>query len=198
MADRKITDFLEETSPTSEALLYVVQSGQDRQSARRYAAQVPGQRLRGLQQRERATVALTPDVWAQLPNDTVGAFTNENYPPIGFVSLMDSATGKIDPTDLDLGDFLVIRNDFEITPSSNNAAVEFQYTLGSGAGSYTLTQQLGRLDRGSGIPYRFSLRTDMIYMGDTNTRDNPIGLEVRCTAAATVSNAGIAIGVVKR
>lgn len=193
----KITDFPDEPTVDPDGVLYLVQDGNDRQVRVDTLHEFP---VNGFvdYNNASATVALTPDVWVQLPNDTVGAFTNENYPPIGFVSLMDPATGKIDPTDLDLGDFLVIRNDFEITPSSNNAAVEFQYTLGSGAGSYTLTQQLGRLDRGSGIPYRFSLRTDMIYMGDTNTRDNPIGLEVRCTAAATVSNAGIAIGVVKR
>jgi len=193
----KITDFPDEPTVDPDGVLYLVQDGNDRQVRVDTLHEFP---VNGFADYNHggSSVTLTPDVFAQIPNDGTGAFTNTAYPPVGFVRLMDTATGKIDPSDLDLGDFLIIRNDFEITPSINDAAVEFRYTLGSGANAYTLTQQLGRLDRGSGIPYRFSLRPDMIYMGDANTRDNPIGLEIRCTGAATVVNAGIAIGVVKR
>lgn len=143
-------------------------------------------------------VALTANTWVTIPNDGAGAFTNKNYKPIHVTELMDVATGEIDPTELDLGDVLFIRNDFTITPLINNTSVEFRYVLGAGAEEYTLEQQLGRLDRGSGIGYRFSLRVDLIYMGDANTRDNPITLQVKCSGDGTLNNAGSVITVGKR
>ena len=193
----KVTDFPEQTDPTEDALLYLVQSGNDNRLKLGTLHDMP---VNGFADYNHAgaTVSLTPDTFAAIPNDGLGPFTNLGYLPKDATDLMDTATGKIDCTSLGLGDLLIIRNDFEITPSINDAAVEFRYTLGSGGNAYTLTQQLGRLDRGAGIPYRFSLKPDFIYMGDLNTKDNPIGLEISCTGAATVSNAGIAIGVVKR
>jgi hypothetical protein len=96
-----------------------------------------------------------------------------------------------------LGDTLLIRNDFTVTPSTNNASLEFRYQLGAGPGSYTLGKRLGRLDEGSGIGYRFSLTADMIYMGDINTRDNPIILQVKLSSAGQLVNAGSAIQAIR-
>lgn len=143
-------------------------------------------------------VVMSADTWTTIPNNGLGAFTNKNYPPHGVTELMDVATGAIDPTELSLGDIVLIRNDFTITPQTNNTALDFRYTLGNGGGAYTLEQQLGRLDRGAGVGYRFSLRIDSIYMGDANTRDNPIGMQVKCSGVATLNNAGSVIEVIKR
>jgi len=142
-------------------------------------------------------VVLSEDTWTVMPNDGLGAFTNKNYLPTNVTELMDTATGKIDPTQLQLGDIIIIRNDFTVIPQTNNASLRFRYTLGSGAGAYTLEKRLGRLDEGSGIEYRFSLATDKIYMGDANTRDNYIGLEVKSSTPATLVNAGTVISVMK-
>ena len=65
----------------------------------------------------------------------------------------------------------------------------------TGAGLYTLEKRLGRLDEGSGIPYRESISVDKIYMGDLNTKDNTIGLQVRCGTPSTLVNAGSVITV---
>ena len=111
---------------------------------------------------------------------------------------MNVSTGAFDPTQLDFGDTMLIRNDFAVTPNTNNALLELRYQLGTGAGSYTLQKTVGRLDSGSGIPYRFSLEPDQIYMGDANTRDNPITLQLRLSSDGTVVTAGSAITVVKR
>ena len=97
-----------------------------------------------------------------------------------------------------LGATLLIRNDFTVTPNTNNALLEFRYTLGTGGGAYTLEKIIGRLDSGSGIGYRRALVPDLIYMGDANTKDNPIGLEVRLSAAGSVVNAGSVIQVIKQ
>lgn len=142
--------------------------------------------------------SITADTWTDLPNDGLGAFTNKNYPPTGVTELMDTSTGYIDVTELDLGDNIFIRNDYTINPNTNNAQLRFRYELGNGGGLYTLEKIIGRLDSGSGQDYRFSLTPDLIYMGDTNTRDNPIKLQIYCTSNATVTNAGTVITVVKR
>ena len=143
-------------------------------------------------------IVLTGGVWTTISNDGTGAFTNESYPPSGVTELMDVSVGAFDTTQLSLGDGMLIRNDYSVTPSTNNSLLELRYQLGSGAGAYTLQKIVGRLDSGSGIPYRFSLEPDLIYMGDANTRDNPIALQLRLSGNGTVINAGSAILVVKR
>tara|TARA_Y100000593_G_C4285896_1_gene325431 strand:- start:306 stop:1121 length:816 start_codon:yes stop_codon:yes gene_type:complete len=140
---------------------------------------------------------LSSNVWTDIPNDGLGAFTNKTYRPQGINELMDTSTGKIDVTDLILGDAIIIRNDFTVTPQTNNASLKFRYTLGNGGNSYTLEKRLGRLDEGSGVGYRFSLTTDEIYMGDTNTRDNPIGLQLNLSTTGTLVNAGTVITVIR-
>jgi hypothetical protein len=145
-----------------------------------------------------APITLLADTWTTIINDGAGAFTNKSYPPSGVTELMDVSTGAFDPTQLDFGDTMLIRNDFSVTPNTNNSLLELRYQLGSGAGTYTLQKIVGRLDSGSGIIYRFSLEPDQIYMGDSNTRDNPIALQLRLSGNGTVVNAGSAITVVKR
>lgn len=141
-------------------------------------------------------VVLSSGVWTTVPNDGLGAFSNDGSPPDYVTELMDVSTGAIDPTELFIGDELFIRNDFTVTPSTNNANLEFRYTLGAGAGAYVLQKRLGRLDDGSGIGYRFSLGVDKIYMGDENTRGNAIGLQVKLSTDGTLVNAGSVITVV--
>lgn len=143
-------------------------------------------------------ITLSADTWTTIPNDGLGAFTNKTYKPNGdVVELMDTSTGAIDPSGLRLGDTILIRNDFKIKPNTNNASLLFRYELGTGAGAYTLEKRLGRLDEGSGTDYRFSLSPDLIYMGDTNTRDNPISLQVKLSTSGTLENAGSVIQVIR-
>ena len=139
---------------------------------------------------------ISANTWTDLPNNGAGAFTNKNYAPDGITDLMDSSTGYIDPTQTTLGDVLLVRNDFTVNPNTNNALLEFRYSLGGGAGAYTLPTIIGRLDSGSGTDYRFTLRADKIYMGDDNTRLNPVKLQVRLSANATVTNAGTVITLI--
>ena len=59
---------------------------------------------------------LPADTWVQLDNDGNGPFTNVAFSPAGATPLVDTATGKIDPTGLALGDEILIRNDFYRDP----------------------------------------------------------------------------------
>jgi len=142
-------------------------------------------------------VSMSSNTWTNIPNDGLGSFTNKNYKPLGVTELMDNTTGAIDTSELSLGDVIYIRNDFTITPTTNNTAIHFRYQLGTGAGTYYLETRLGRLDEGSGIPYRFSLGVHAIYMGDNNTLQNPIQPQVRCSGNASLVNAGSVIMVQK-
>lgn len=142
-------------------------------------------------------ISLSADVWTTLTNDAGGGFSNTAYLPHGITSLFNGTTGQIDPTELALGEAILVRNDFTITPTVNGAFAEFQYTLGAGGNAYTLPRPLGTISNGGGIAYRFQF-TDLIYMGDTNTRDNEIGLQVRCSEDASVVNAGTVVWSLRR
>jgi len=138
-------------------------------------------------------VTLVEDVWTTLPNDGLGSFTQEQLPP-GLGTLLGSG-GSLDLTGLQVGSDLLIRPDFTVTPSSNNSSLAFRFSLGNGDGAYTLEQQLGRLDLGAGVPYRFALQALYVYVGDLNTRDNPVNLQVKLSGAGSVVNAGMAVKV---
>ena len=144
------------------------------------------------------TINVVADTWTTIPNNGQGAFSNDTYKPEGITELMDVADGSIDPTQLNLGDTILIRNDFKVNPNTNNALLEFRYQLGNGGGLYTLETTLGRLDDGSGKDYRFSLKPDLIYMGDTNTISNPIRLQIKMSTNGTLINAGSVIQLIKR
>lgn len=143
-------------------------------------------------------ISLVANTWIDVPNNGSGAFTNKTYKPDGVTEFIDVSTGYIDVNETDLGDTILIRNDYKVNPSTNNALLEFRYELGTGGGIYTLEKIVGRLDSGSGQDYRFSLEPDLIYMGDTNTKDNPIKLQLKLSTNGTLTNAGSAITLVKR
>ncbi|NRA49474.1 MAG: hypothetical protein HRU12_10115 [Phaeodactylibacter sp.] len=142
-------------------------------------------------------ITLVADTWTTLTNDGAGAFTNLAYLPDDVTHLMNTPMGTFDFSQLQLGDNVLIRNDYSVTPNTNNALLELRYVLGTGGGSYTLETIVGRLDSGSGKPYRQSLEPQMIYVGDSNTKDNPITLQLRLSSSGSVVNAGSAIGVVR-
>ena len=75
-------------------------------------------------------IALSANTWTTLTNDGLGAFTNKNYPPSGVTELYNTTSQEIDFSELDLGDAVFIRNDFTVTPNTNNTLLEFRYQLG--------------------------------------------------------------------
>ena len=145
-----------------------------------------------------APLAAAADTWVALTNDGLGPFTNTGYLPDGVTSLFDTATGKIDPRELNIGDVLTIRTDFEVINQVNGSQLSLRYTAGAGAGAYTLETQLGTLSRGAGRGYRFAASVDKIYLGDANTRDNLIGIEVKMSDQARITNNGVVITVHRR
>ena len=64
-------------------------------------------------------INLVSDTWTTIPNNGQGAFSNDTYKPEGITDLMDVSDGSIDPTELTLGDTILIRNDFKINQNTN-------------------------------------------------------------------------------
>lgn len=139
-------------------------------------------------------LALTANTWTDIPNDGLGAFTNKTYKPPQVTEVLDASTGYLDFSDLPLGSELFVRNDFTITPSTNNALLEARYLLGTGAGEYPLQFWSERLDGGSGSPYQ-RVTNFPIYMGDANTQGNAGRMQIRMSTPATVTNAGVYISI---
>jgi len=143
-------------------------------------------------------VSLSANTWTDIPNDGAGAFTNLNFLPTGVTSILDTSTGYLDLSQLSLGDSVIIRNDFTVIPNGNRANLEFRYQLGSGSGLYTLDYFVGRLDSGAGNSYRYNLYTHLIYLGDDNTRLNPIKLQLKLSKNGNFTNNGSAIQILRK
>ena len=134
-------------------------------------------------------LTLTPDTWTDVPNNGAGAFTNKVYKPTTINEVLDGSTGYLDFSELTLGSQLLIRNDFTVTPNTNNSLLEVRYLLGQGAGEYALKFWSERLDSGSGIGYQRVISFP-IYMGDTNTQGGVGKLQVKLSTNGSINNAG--------
>lgn len=139
-------------------------------------------------------VSLVADTWTDVPNNGAGAFTNKTYKPESVTEIMDTTTGYLDFSDLTVGSEVAIRNDFAVTPSTNNSFLEVRYVLGTGAGEYALSVANERLDNGSGIAYQ-RVFTFPIYIGDLNTQSGAGKLQVRLSTPGSITNAGSYISI---
>lgn len=70
-------------------------------------------------------IAVVADTWTDLTNDKAGSGTLTTYKP-SYVSgeLWDSATNTIDLDELANGKVVLVRTDFEYTPSSSNQHID--------------------------------------------------------------------------
>lgn len=130
----------------------------------------------------------TPGTQYELTNDGAGAFTNLTYALPGLANIWNVATNRfdfVDGTVLKLGDTVDIRFDMEVTTTTANTAIEAVLELGVGAGPYQLPYYPETNFKSSGT-YRV-VNWFGIYMGDTNTLNNPARVLVKAdTAGATV------------
>ena len=138
---------------------------------------------------------LQSEQWTTLPNNGEGMFTNTSYLPESVGTLMDTSTGAFDFSGLSLGDTVYIRNDYTVSPTLNGTHLSVRYLLGQEDSQYTLEKAITTLSDGART-YRISLGIDMIYMGDDNTRNNPVYLQVLVSEEATIRNNGSVIHVI--
>lgn len=138
-----------------------------------------------------AAQSVDPDVWTVLLNDASGPLTTEEFLPPGVATYYDEASAKILPRG-PLGATLGIRLDVELTPSVNNAALDFRLVWrardapgGMELFSFPLQQGQPRLDEGAGIPYLF-VETFIITLDGQPQIDGDIQLEILCSASVSV------------
>lgn len=140
---------------------------------------------------------LNPDNWTTLTNDGTGTYTNTDYIVDGATLLIDPLTGRLDFSQLTLGDIVIIRPDFTVTPFSNNQRLHFRYLVGQVGQQYTLEKRLSKMNDGAGSEYK-NYFSDMIYIGDDNTRLGGVFIQIKTSGSGLVKNLGVAISVIKR
>lgn len=144
---------------------------------------------------DNTSFVLPANTWTDLPNDGAGAFTNTASLPLGVSSLLSGS--KLDFRQLAIGDTVIARFDFTVTPSVNGAVLELRLKLGAGAGTYYLPRLIGNVQNGAGVEYRQTQEL-LVYIGDANTRDNLVTPQVRLSVAGTCVNAGFAALITRR
>ena len=142
-----------------------------------------------------AGTSVTADTWTALGNDGLGPFTNTGYLPRGVTGLLSG--GDINFGQLSLGDAVLVRFDFTVTPAVNGSQLDMRVKLGAGANEYFLPRTVSAMTNGAGVEYRF-VETINIYMGDENTRGNPGQLQLKSSEDFSVTFAGWYAQILRR
>jgi hypothetical protein len=117
---------------------------------------------------QKTPINFSSGVQQLLTNDKAGAFTNELFLPNGFTSIYNS--NQFDWSQLKLGDMVDIRIDLSVTTQSQNQEIDIKLVLGIGAGQYEISF-VDIFQKSAGL-HRIVAYSG-VYMGDTNTLDNP-------------------------
>lgn len=130
-----------------------------------------------------------------ITNDELGSFTNKGFLPTGVTDVYDATTNQFDWSELKLGDMVDIRLDLDVTTSSPNQLVEIDLVVAVGGSQYSIpfvdnafkSAGAQRVNRYNGI-----------YLGDTNTLNNPAKFVIRSDDTATVRVNGWYVKVLVR
>lgn len=105
-----------------------------------------------------------------LTNDEAGPFTNKLYPPTSVTDIWDSVTNAFDFSELTLGSTINFRIDLQLTTTVANQEVDLTIDVAIGGSSYTLFIDHSQYKTAGTYNY---VNSFLIYMGDTNTLNNP-------------------------
>lgn len=127
-------------------------------------------------------LAATPTV---LTNDAAGGFTNIAYLPSDMTGIWDEVNDEFDWTELKLGDMVDIRLDLEVTTTVPNQEVDIYLRLAQGTGNEYNIPFISAQQFKNAAAHPLN-RFNGIYMGDTNTLNNPAQFMIESPDAATV------------
>lgn len=137
------------------------------------------------------------DTYYPLTNDALGSFTNKTYALPSVPDVWDTGTQAFDFTDLVLGDTVDIRLDIIVTSSANNQDFTVVLFIADGTGGqYEIPFIVERNFKTAGT--RQIIEFNGIYMGDTNTLNNPARFKIRSSNTGSVVVNGWYARVVKR
>lgn len=130
------------------------------------------------------TVASGVDTWTQLTNNGLGVRTDTDHLPLDATSLLDTATGMLDVSELTEGDTVLVQLEYGITITAGGGVYcELRFQTDEPSGIIDHVVQLGDLNKGTGT-YSFSTLHLLDMSG--HDRDTLIPVEVRCTANSTL------------
>jgi hypothetical protein len=138
-----------------------------------------------------APLALVADTWTPLTNDGLGPQTTKTWAPTGVEELWDTVGNALLFDDLTVGDVLLFRADFTVTPTVNNARLSVRLNFPA-FGGFQLTKGLSSLDEGAGVAYP-RVETLQFYIGSEQVLAAGATIEVLCSAAASVTVNGFFI-----
>ena len=118
-----------------------------------------------------------------LTNDAAGSFTNE-YNPDSKDNIWDDSTNQFDFSSLKIGDVVEFRGDIEVDTSAVNQEFDILMSLGEGGSPYDLNishSYYKSVATGNKVTFVFR-----IYMGDTNTLNNPARFRFESTDDADI------------
>lgn len=128
-------------------------------------------------------IALVSGTKTKLTNDGLGANTNVSFRAPGKGAIWNTTTNQFDfvAAGLSLGDTVDIRFDLTINSSAANDVFSLIATLGFGATPYDLV--LGEIEY-KGIGAHNWTVFSSIYMGNSNTLDNPMEVCIKADSAS--------------
>lgn len=139
----------------------------------------------------------SPNTFFNLTNNALGAFTNTTYKLPGVDNVWFTGTQAFDWTGLELGDTLDIRLDIEVTSTSANQDFDVSLFIADGQpGVYQIPFAVERAFKSAGA--RRVVLYNGIYMGDTNTLNNPARFKIKSSDTGSVKVAGWFVKVQKR
>lgn len=137
------------------------------------------------------------DTWYNLTNDGAGPYTNKTYAFPDITDIWDTVGDEFDFSSLALGDTVDIRLDVEVTSTALNQDFDIDLVLAIGtAGEYRIPFIVEQQFKATGS--RQLIRFNSIYMGDTNTRDNPGKFQIRSSDPGSVKVNGWYVRVSRR
>lgn len=136
------------------------------------------------------------ETFVNLTNDGLGPFTNKAYKLSSVTDIWNSTTNRFDFSGLELGDTVDIRLDLQVTTTDPNQDIDIVMELGEGtAGAYQLPfiNQNYKTAKAHDV-----IRFNSIYLGDTNTKDNPALFKIKSDGDADVKVNGWYCRVIKK
>ncbi len=141
-------------------------------------------------------ISVTANTDTKLTNDTLGAYTNINYPPYGVSSLWDATTNRFNFSQLSIGDTIDVRIHLQVTTTTSNQT----YKIGAkfGIGSASAFDNIIFTDQAKTAGVHEVSFVAPFYIGEANILNNPAELYINTDASATVKVDGWYIRVLRR
>lgn len=141
-------------------------------------------------------ISVVANTDTKLTNDTLGTYTNINYPPYGVSSLWDTATSRFNFSQLSIGDTIDVRVHLQVTTTTSNQT----YKIGAkfGIGSASAFDNIIFTDQAKTAGVHEVSFVAPFYIGEANILNNPAELYINTDASATVKVDGWYIRVLRR